>query len=781
MCMKKVLLLAGSLLLAIRLVFPAVSSIPTGYYTNASGLCGEDLKTALYNIIKGHTSVTYTTLWTSFKTTDDRSDGKVWDMYSNISYTFTTDQCGTYSGEGDCYNREHSFPKSWFNDATPMYTDLFHLYPTDGYVNGRRSNYPFGEVTSPTYTSGNGSKLGPCSYPGYTGTVFEPIDEYKGDFARTYFYMVTRYENLVASWETNSTEVDAILDGTSFPSFEIWFLNMLVEWNAADPVSQKEIDRNEAVYVIQKNRNPFIDHPEYIDAIWVSGCTTNPTVNLSVNTTTATEAAATVVTVTATASSAVSSAQTVSLAVSGTGITTGDYTLSSSTITIASGAATGSVTFAIVNDTQVEGTETATLTISNPSSGLTLGTTTSKTVTITDNDVAATVNLSVNTTTATEAAATVVTVTATASSAVSSAQTVSLAVSGTGITTGDYTLSSSTITIASGATTGSVTFTIVNDTQVEGTETATLTISNPSSGLTLGTTTSKTVTITDNDTSSSCATDLIISEYVEGSSNNKYLEIYNGTSASISLSDYQLLLFANGASSATTTVTLSGTLASKATIVYKNSSAVVYTGAATSNSAIAFNGDDAIALKKISTGTYVDIFGRIGSDPGTAWTSGTLTTVDKTLVRKASVYAGIKTNPTSGFATLATEWDMYSQNVVTNLGSHTMTCASNLISDISSDEYQEGAVWLIAPENISKNGPHVSLNGSEIAINNMPQGFNTAIVSAFDISGRQLSCTTILENDGQSTYSFQSSITRHGLYIIRMDYGTSKISRKIIY
>ncbi|MCK9208541.1 MAG: lamin tail domain-containing protein, partial [Salinivirgaceae bacterium] len=322
--------------------------------------------------------------------------------------------------------------------------------------------------------------------------------------------------------------------------------------------------------------------------------------------------------------------------------------------------------------------------------------------------------------------------------------------------------------------------TIVNDTQVEGTETATLTISNPSSGLTLGTTTSKTVTITDNDTSSSCATDLIISEYVEGSSNNKYLEIYNGTSASISLSNYQLLLFANGASSATTTVTLSGTLASKATIVYKNSSAVVYTGAATSNSAVAFNGDDAIALKKISTGTYVDIFGRIGSDPGTAWISGTLTTLDKTLVRKASVYAGIKTNPTSGFATLATEWDMYSQDVVTNLGSHTMTCASNLISDINSDEYQEGAVLLIAPEN-TKNGPYVSLNGFEIAINNMPQGFNTAIVSAFDISGRQLSCITILENDGQSTYSFQSSITRHGLYIIRIDYGTSKISRKIIY
>ncbi len=124
-------------------------------------------------------------------------------MYSDnpggtVPYTYNltdADQCGNYGGEGDCYNREHSWPKSWSDEDAPMYSDLFHLYPTDGYVNGRRSNYPFGDVGSASWTSMNGSKVGSCSYPGYSGTVFEPIYEYKGDFARSYFYMTVRYYN----------------------------------------------------------------------------------------------------------------------------------------------------------------------------------------------------------------------------------------------------------------------------------------------------------------------------------------------------------------------------------------------------------------------------------------------------------------------------------------------------------------------------------------------------------------------------------------------------------
>jgi hypothetical protein len=247
---------------------------------------------------------------------------------------------------------------------------------------------------------------------------------------------------------------------------------------------------------------------------------TSPTidVNLSVSANAGTEAGATVITVTATAASAVTGAQTVSLGVSGTGITAGDYTLSNTTITIPNGGTTGSVTFTVVDDILVEGTETATLTISSPSAGISLGATTTQNITITDNDVAPNpiVNLSVSANTGTEAGATVITVTATASSAVSGDQTVSLGVAGTGITAGDYNLSGATITITNGATTGSVTFTVADDNLIEGTETATLTISSPSSGITLGATAIQNIVITDNDVAATVAFNRVDTTVAEG-------------------------------------------------------------------------------------------------------------------------------------------------------------------------------------------------------------------------------------------------------------------------
>jgi endonuclease I len=198
-------------------------------------------------------------------------------MYSDIpdgtppyEYTFGTNQCATTPGyEGGCYNREHSFPKSWWGGggkvADTMYTDLFQLIPADSYVNSRRNNYPYGEVNTAAWTSQNGSKLGPCSRSGYGGTVFEPLAGFKGDLARHYFYMATRYESRIASWKQYADEV---LDGTSFPCFDPWFIAMLLEWNTNDPVSAKETERNTDVYAIQNNRNPFIDHPEYANLIW---------------------------------------------------------------------------------------------------------------------------------------------------------------------------------------------------------------------------------------------------------------------------------------------------------------------------------------------------------------------------------------------------------------------------------------------------------------------------------------------------------------------------------
>lgn len=268
------------------LSFTLLGQIPDGYYNTATGT-GYTLKTQLYNIIKGHTDKGYN--WTFFNANDRdyyyENDGKILDIYSEnpngadpYNYTVATDQCsGTYGGEGDCYNREHTVPQSWFNEGYPMKSDVHHLFASDGYVNGRRGNYPFGEVGSATWTSQNGSKLGSArSGLGYSGTVFEPINEFKGDLARVYFYMATRYQNVIASWEGNST-ADPVLNGTSDQVYENWVVAMLLTWHANDPVSQKEIDRNNAAYTYQGNRNPFVDHPEYVNAIWGTG-TATPTI-----------------------------------------------------------------------------------------------------------------------------------------------------------------------------------------------------------------------------------------------------------------------------------------------------------------------------------------------------------------------------------------------------------------------------------------------------------------------------------------------------------------------
>jgi len=252
-----------------RSVLPA--QVPAGYYDDADGLYGTALQQQLHEIIDNHTPLQYTQLHALFPFTDARADNTVWDMYSDVPggtppyvyYFIPSDQCGNYSQEGDCYNREHSFPKSWFGgEVMPMFTDLFHVYPTDGFVNNQRGNLPYGETDNASWTSMNGSRVGPGSLAGYTATVFEPIDEYKGDLARTYFYMAVRYYGEDASWPGGPmTHGSQLLP---------WALEMLVQWHQDDPVSTKERDRNEAVYALQGNRNPFIDEPYFAERIWVT-------------------------------------------------------------------------------------------------------------------------------------------------------------------------------------------------------------------------------------------------------------------------------------------------------------------------------------------------------------------------------------------------------------------------------------------------------------------------------------------------------------------------------
>lgn len=247
-----------SLFLSISLLIEMHAQIPTGYYGLVTDQQGEELRLVLHDIIDSHTSVSYDDLWDVYVDTDKRSDGKVWDTYSNCSFTFGSDQCGSYQDICDCYNREHTVPQSWFNEASPMVSDAFHVIPTDGKVNGYRSSFPFGECNSGT-TYGLG-KLGSCTYAGYSGTVFEPADEYKGDMARIYFYMATRYMDVIDNWS----------GGASFSGDNLsqWTINMMLEWHHNDPVSQKEIDRNDVVYSYQNNRNPYVDNPIWADAVW---------------------------------------------------------------------------------------------------------------------------------------------------------------------------------------------------------------------------------------------------------------------------------------------------------------------------------------------------------------------------------------------------------------------------------------------------------------------------------------------------------------------------------
>lgn len=270
---------------------------PTGYYTYADGKSCAALKTALKQITDNtsssfsgdnftHDPQSYDNLWNQYKITDIKprevgsgSANVIWDIYSDnptgtdpYNYTPGTNQCGNYSGENSCYNREHSFPKSWFNDAPIMYSDYHHLFPTDGYVNGKRSNYKYGEVASATWTSMNGSKLGSSSVAGVSGPVFEPINEYKGDVARAYLYMVTRYENLLPTWNGYSTEGAETFDGTVFPGVEVDYIRLMIKWHTQDPVSDKERNRNNGAYSFQGNRNPYVDHPEFVTQVWNSTC-----------------------------------------------------------------------------------------------------------------------------------------------------------------------------------------------------------------------------------------------------------------------------------------------------------------------------------------------------------------------------------------------------------------------------------------------------------------------------------------------------------------------------
>ncbi|CAM9115347.1 endonuclease [Mycoplasma marinum] len=254
------------------------------YYMEANNLKGKKLFAKLHEIqgqhlnkIKGGSSgygELYNTYKTAFKDNIFEHDNTVIDIYSenpngSDPYNYIIGNNGrSYKHEGDMYNREHLIPQSWFDKKTPMRNDAQFVWPSDGKVNGVRSNYPHAPVLSASWTSKNHSKLG--TNPKYGGTVFEPIDRFKGDIARSYLYFALTYYQSI-----DKTKGGANIFSNSFPYMKDNFLKLYIKWAKEDPVDEFDIQRNNGVSKAQGNRNPFIDYPGLIDNIWGSKGTGN--------------------------------------------------------------------------------------------------------------------------------------------------------------------------------------------------------------------------------------------------------------------------------------------------------------------------------------------------------------------------------------------------------------------------------------------------------------------------------------------------------------------------
>ncbi len=254
-----------SLLLTVVVLFAfttAYAAVPAGYYYFAKNKKQAALKTALHLYCGPMFEFDYGGgagfTWQGFYSTDNRNDTVV-DMYSNTVRKFN----GFAAIDG--MHIEHSFPKSWWGSyPNNAYKDLFHLYPADASANESKNNLPLGEVTgTPGFDNGI-TKVGSNGFENaYTDKCFEPADEYKGDFARSYFYISTVYENLAPLMQS-----PMVITGSTYPFWKPWAIDLLMKWNKQDPVSPKELARIETIYGIQGNRNPFIDYPNLADYIW---------------------------------------------------------------------------------------------------------------------------------------------------------------------------------------------------------------------------------------------------------------------------------------------------------------------------------------------------------------------------------------------------------------------------------------------------------------------------------------------------------------------------------
>jgi len=649
-----------------------------GYYNPVQGLTGTTLKNALHDLIDNNTYSSYDGAKLFLFQELDNNNGVVRCVYTGQDFSISS----SYDGSSNP-NTEHSYAQSWFtsSESSIKKADVHHLFVSNSSVNSSRGNLPFDVVVNnnASYPSYNGyvSKRGTNSSG---DTVFEPADQHKGNLARALLYFNVRYNQTLSQGGVDMLET-------------------LLTWHNADPVDANELARNALVLTHQGNRNPFVDHPEYVSSIW-GGASPNTIVQFSPASALVNEADGSVVLSVEIINPSSTAATTAQIALTdGSASDVNSFTTRS--ITFPAGSSTmQSITVYITDDSLLEGFETLVFSLQNVSGGSSaiIGNYGSFNLEIEDNDIPTPIA-----TAATDLGFTGFTANWNAAAGISSYEFdlstsndfpsfvgsyenypvsgTSLAISGLAQGTtyyyrvkavyndspGAYSNPISTTTnaiiyldapLATDATAVSYEGFTARWEPVAGSESYRLDVFSGDSAYT---------------------TDLLISEYVEGSSNNKYVEIFNGTGSDLDLTSYKIKLYANGATSATSTQTLSGVLPHNACLVYRNSSAVLTLpdGVTAVSSGIAnFNGNDALAIVKGTPETYVDIFGRIGDS--STWSSNGISASDQTLRRKSTVINGITSNPSSGFPTLATEWDSYPIDTASGLGSHSIGASSPL-------------------------------------------------------------------------------------------------------
>jgi len=574
-------------------LFPFIieAAIPTGYYYVLKGKKKTELKSTLVEVSLPMYVLDYGSgegfTWQGFYKTDRNSDNSVKDNYSNILRYF--DGYKSISGMAI----EHSFPKSWWGGyENTAYKDLFNLYPADSQTNSIKNNLPLGETSSNIIFDNGKTKIGKNSFgTEYSDNCFEPADEFKGDFARSYLYMVSIYESLAPLWNS-----PMLISNAAYPAWKPWAINLLLKWHRQDPVSQKEIDRNDSIYTIQNNRNPFIDHPELAEYIWGNDTTKNFDY----------------------------AEETGTFLISPRRMTKLDFG-----ITFLNSIKSQNVHLEGVNFVS-----SVTLSLAKQNSGFTLSRT----------------NLSV--------------------AEISSGT--DLLINFNPIIAGE---NKDTLLIQGGGLTETTRI------PLKGTATSEFIVTDPTDVTPVGGTlnwvddpqaTDYKFSLYQGDTK---AGDLIISGYYEGASNDKAIELFNGTGTSIDLSNYSLKKQTNGAGDYVVNYKLSGTLSQNQTYV------IVYTYSTNNelrakandfaDSICAFNGNDAVALFRNSV--PVDIVGDLNGGADYSWG------LDKILKRNVSI-----THPTMRFD--LNEWTEFPYSNISKIGSHAMdlvTQSNYLLKDFS--------------------------------------------------------------------------------------------------